>query len=89
MLIRTRFHADSGLLTGAFSMALVLGSVLAAGAAVPLEQALGGWPESLAFWALPALLAALVWLPGGAAAGHDGRARRRRAAAPARASRGR
>ena len=44
-------------------MALVLGSVLAAGLAVPLEHALGGWPESLAFWALPALVAALVWLP--------------------------
>ena len=84
VLIRTRFPQDSGLLTGALSMALVLGSVLAAGLAVPLEHALGGWPESLAFWALPALVAALVWLPGGAAPGHDGRARRRRAAAPLR-----
>jgi CP family cyanate transporter-like MFS transporter len=63
VLIRTRFHADSGMLTGAFSMALVLGSVLAAGLAVPLEKALGSWEASLAFWALPALLAALVWLP--------------------------
>ena len=63
VLIRTRFAADSGLLTGAFSMALVLGSVIAAGAAVPLEEWLGGWEWSLAFWALPALLAAAVWLP--------------------------
>ena len=63
VLIRTRFAADSGLLTGAFSMALVLGSVIAAGAAVPLEEWLGGWEWSLAFWALPALLAAVVWLP--------------------------
>jgi CP family cyanate transporter-like MFS transporter len=63
VLIRTRHHAASGLLMGAFSMALVLGSVLAAGAAVPLERALGGWEWSLAAWALPALLAALVWLP--------------------------
>ncbi len=63
VLIRTRFRADTGLLTGAFSMALVLGSVLGAGAAVPLERWLGGWPASLASWALPALLAALVWLP--------------------------
>ena len=63
VLIRTRYHAASGLLTGAFSMALVLGSVLAAGLAVPLERLLGGWEWSLAFWALPALLAALVWLP--------------------------
>ena len=63
VLIRTRYHHASGLLTGAFSMALVLGSVLAAGLAVPLERALGGWEWSLAFWALPALLGALVWLP--------------------------
>ena len=63
VLIRTRYHAASGVLTGAFSMALVLGSVLAAGLAVPLARLLGGWEWSLAFWALPALLAALVWLP--------------------------
>jgi MFS transporter, CP family, cyanate transporter len=63
VLIRTRFHADTGRLTGAFSMALVLGAVLAAGAAVPLERALGGWPASLASWAIPAVIAALVWLP--------------------------
>ncbi len=63
VLIRTRYHEASGMLTGAFSMALVLGSVLAAGFAVPLERALGGWQWSLAFWALPALLAAAVWWP--------------------------
>ena len=63
VLIRTRFHADTGRLTGAFSMALVLGSVLAAGTAVPLERALGGWAASLASWAIPAVIAALVWLP--------------------------
>ena len=62
-LIRTRYHADSGLLTGAFSMALVLGPVLAAALAVPLENLLGGWEWSLAFWALPALLGTLAWLP--------------------------
>ena len=63
VLIRTRHPADSGRLTGALSMALVLGSVLAAGLAVPLERLLGGWPASLAAWAVPALLAALVWAP--------------------------
>jgi MFS transporter, CP family, cyanate transporter len=63
VLIRTTYHEASGMLTGAFSMALVLGSVLAAGLAVPLENALGGWQWSLAFWALPAIAAALVWLP--------------------------
>jgi MFS transporter, CP family, cyanate transporter len=31
---------------------------------VPLEKSLaGGWPEALALWGLPALTAALIWLP--------------------------
>jgi CP family cyanate transporter-like MFS transporter len=63
VLIRARYQPSTGLLTGAFSMALVLGSVVGAGFAVPLENLLGGWRWSLAFWALPALVAALVWLP--------------------------
>jgi MFS transporter, CP family, cyanate transporter len=63
VLIRARFSQDVGLLTGALSMALVLGSVLGAGLAVPLEDLWGGWPGSLATWALPALAAAAVWLP--------------------------
>jgi CP family cyanate transporter-like MFS transporter len=63
VLIRTGYHEASGMLTGAFSMALVLGSVLAAGFAVPLADLFGGWRWSLAFWALPALIAAVVWWP--------------------------
>ena len=64
VLVRTRFPGQAGMLTGAFSMALTLGATLAAAAAVPLERALGGeWSASLAAWAAPALLAALVWLP--------------------------
>jgi CP family cyanate transporter-like MFS transporter len=60
-LIRARYPRDVGLLTGALSMAIVLGSVLGAGAAVPLENAFGGWPGSLAALAVPALAAAVVW----------------------------
>jgi CP family cyanate transporter-like MFS transporter len=63
ILIRGRFPAQSGMLTGAFSMALVLGSAIAAAAAVPLADAFdGSWAASLAFWAIPAAIAALVWL---------------------------
>ena len=64
VLIRTRHPQRTGLLTGAFSMALPLGATLAAAVVVPLERALGGsWRAALAVWAVPALLAALVWLP--------------------------
>jgi MFS transporter, CP family, cyanate transporter len=62
VLIRSA-HADRvGRLTGAFSMALPLGATLAAGLAVPLEHALGGWQASLASWSLLAFAAALLWI---------------------------
>jgi CP family cyanate transporter-like MFS transporter len=64
VLIRTRHPKRTGLLTGTYSMALPLGATLAAAIVVPLERALGGsWRAALAAWALPAGVAALVWLP--------------------------
>jgi CP family cyanate transporter-like MFS transporter len=63
VLIRSRHPGQLGLFTGAFSMSLTLGSAIAAGLAVPLERAFGGWRWSLAVWAVPALLAVLPWLP--------------------------
>jgi CP family cyanate transporter-like MFS transporter len=63
VLIRSRHPEQLGLFTGAFSMALTLGSAITAGLAVPLEHALGSWRWSLALWALPALLAVLPWVP--------------------------
>jgi CP family cyanate transporter-like MFS transporter len=63
VLIRSRYALQAGMLTGAFSMALVLGSTIAAGAAVPLARAFDdSWAASLAFWAVPAAIAATVWL---------------------------
>ena len=45
-------------------MALCLGAALAAGATVPLSESLGqSWAMGLGFWALPALLAMMFWLP--------------------------
>jgi MFS transporter, CP family, cyanate transporter len=63
VFIRLRHPEMTGLLTGAYSMSLTLGAALAAALAVPLEDALGSWEASLAAWALPAAVAALVWLP--------------------------
>ena len=65
-LLRVRFPAHRGALTGAFSMALTLGAAAAAGASVPLERLLGGWRVALGAFALPAALAAVLWLAGGA-----------------------
>jgi CP family cyanate transporter-like MFS transporter len=74
ILLRTRFPAAVGLLTGAYSMALPLGATVAGGISVPLAGWLGGsWRASLAIWGVPALLTGAVWLPsarGGAARLH-------------------
>jgi CP family cyanate transporter-like MFS transporter len=61
-LFSTRFPGRGGSLTGGFSMSLTLGAAVASGAAVPLERALGGWRGALAIFAVPAALAAAVWL---------------------------
>ena len=63
VLVRSRHARQAGPLTGSFSMSLTLGAAVASGAAVPLERALGGWRDALAIWAVPAALAALLWLP--------------------------
>jgi MFS transporter, CP family, cyanate transporter len=62
VLIRIRWPASTGRLTGAYSLALTSGALLAALAAVPLERALGdSWQASLASWAVPAAIAAAAW----------------------------
>ena len=62
-LIRARAPKRAGVLTGAYSMSLVTGATVATFTAIPFENALGGWEATLAIWALPALVAAAVWLP--------------------------
>lgn len=63
-IVKRDFPHIAGIMTGVYTMALCLGAALAAGATVPLAGWLGGsWQLALASWALPALLAALIWLP--------------------------
>ena len=71
-LIKRRRPDLAGLLTGLYLMTLTAGAVLGAAIAVPVFAAAGGsaWGGSglavrvtLGMWALPALAAALVWLP--------------------------
>ena len=51
-------------MTGVYTMALCLGAALAAGATVPLSHYFGdSWNIGLGFWILPALVAAVFWLP--------------------------
>ncbi len=63
-IVKRDFPQHAGTLTGVYTMALCLGAAMAAGATVPLGQHFdGSWALGLGFWALPALLAMLVWLP--------------------------
>ncbi|MEV6649491.1 MFS transporter [Streptomyces sp. NPDC051219] len=63
-VIKRWFPDRLGTMTGLYSMALALGTSVAAAATVPMTRALGGsWRTGLAMWAVLAALALLVWLP--------------------------
>ncbi|MDQ2706214.1 MAG: MFS transporter [Actinomycetota bacterium] len=53
----------AGTVTGAYVVAMMVGATAASAGAVPLAAGLGGWSRSLAVWAVPAVLAVVVWWP--------------------------
>ncbi|MEE1754779.1 CynX/NimT family MFS transporter [Streptomyces sp. SP18CS02] len=62
VIVKRYFPERVGSMTGLYSMALALGTSLAAAATVPMTQALGGsWRTGLAVWAALAALAVLPW----------------------------
>ncbi|MFC9686282.1 CynX/NimT family MFS transporter, partial [Streptomyces sp. NPDC056948] len=76
-IVKQWFPDRVGSMTGLYSMALALGTSLAAAITVPVSDALaGGWQSGLALWAGLAVAAILPWLPfvrGRAAASGPGR----------------
>ncbi|MBO0491822.1 CynX/NimT family MFS transporter [Pseudomonas sp. Marseille-Q1929] len=63
-IVKRDFAKQAGAMTGVYTMALCLGAALAAGATVPLSHYFGdSWTIGLGFWIVPALAAALFWLP--------------------------
>lgn len=63
-LIKRDFADKAALMTGLYTTSLVGGASLAAASTLPLAQWFGEhWSWGLAFWAVPALLATLVWSP--------------------------
>ncbi|MFJ4976796.1 MFS transporter [Streptomyces coeruleorubidus] len=64
VIVKHWFPDRVGSMTGLYSMALALGTALAAAVTVPLTDALGGsWQSGLGLWAGLALAAVLPWLP--------------------------
>ena len=63
-IIKRDFAGHAGTITGVYTMALCLGAALAAGATVPLSDYFDNrWALGLGFWALPAVIAMIFWLP--------------------------
>ncbi|MEU2262388.1 MFS transporter [Streptomyces sp. NPDC019645] len=64
VIVKRWFPDRIGSVTGLYSMALSLGTAVAAAATVPMTQALGGgWRTGLAVWAVLAATAVLPWIP--------------------------
>ncbi|MEV5970587.1 MFS transporter [Streptomyces sp. NPDC051921] len=64
VLVKKYFPDRIGSMTGLYSMALALGTSVAAAATVPMTEALGGsWRLGLGIWAALAAVAVLPWLP--------------------------
>ncbi|MFE1366210.1 CynX/NimT family MFS transporter [Streptomyces anulatus] len=63
VIVKRWFPDRVGTMTGLYSMALALGTALAAAVTVPVTGALGGdWQAGLVVWAAPAALAVLPWI---------------------------
>ncbi|GGZ29298.1 CynX/NimT family MFS transporter [Streptomyces nitrosporeus] len=63
VIVKRWFPDRVGSMTGLYSMALALGTAVAAALTVPMTRALGGgWQTGLAVWAVPAVAAVLPWL---------------------------
>ncbi|MER6095757.1 MFS transporter [Streptomyces sp. NPDC001728] len=64
VIVKRYFPDRIGSVTGLYSMALALGTSVAAAATVPMTEALGGdWRLGLGVWAAVAALAVLPWIP--------------------------
>lgn len=61
-LVSEFFRHNPGPVTGAYTMALQVGSSIGAGLTVPLAHVFGGWQGGLGIWAALAIVAAPPWL---------------------------
>lgn len=68
-LVKRHFPTRTGALVGAYSTAMGLGATLGAVGSQPVADATGSWRWALVVWAVPAVVAAGVWLAVPAAPG--------------------
>ncbi len=61
-IVKRDFPESASLMTGIYTAVLCSGAAVAAGATEPLRMAFdSAWQPALAFWALPAVIAAIAW----------------------------
>jgi CP family cyanate transporter-like MFS transporter len=61
-MLKRDFAARSHLVTGLYTTMLFIGGTVGAGLTVPIRDALGiDWRQMLALWAIPAIVALIVW----------------------------
>lgn len=71
-VVKRDFPDKAAIMTGCYTMALCGGAASAAGFTIPIEHGLNGaWHLALAFWAIPAGLVLLLWLPQALRSKHD------------------
>ena len=64
VIVRRDFSGRTGTAMALYTTSLIGFAALSAGTTVPLANALGGgWRPGLGVWALPAVIAAVAWLP--------------------------
>lgn len=61
-IAKRHFPHRSGLITSVYSTMMGLGATAAAGLSVPIASQIG-WRGALAVWAIPAVIALVVWFP--------------------------
>ncbi|MEZ5086303.1 MAG: MFS transporter [Tessaracoccus sp.] len=61
-LVKRDYSSGISRATGIYSACITIGAAVASAAAVPNAEAVG-WRGALAFWAIPALVMAVVWFP--------------------------
>ncbi|MFT3943021.1 MAG: MFS transporter [Ancrocorticia sp.] len=61
-LVKRDYSTQVSRATGIYSACITIGASVASAIAVPLSDLIG-WRGALAFWAIPALVVALIWIP--------------------------
>ncbi|USX54595.1 MFS transporter [Lentzea sp. HUAS12] len=61
-IVKRDYRDHVSMATGVYSACITVGASIASAVAVPLSHAVG-WRGALAFWAIPALVVTVLWLP--------------------------